>query len=529
MNYFLSFTSALLLYSALSGCANKSLNQADLGAKTIGEEQVTTMRPAHEKPNIIVIYIDDLGFGDLSSYGAIGVTTPNVDKLVEGGVKLTDAHASAATCTPSRYSLLTGEYAFRNKAQILKGDAPLIIPTDKPTLPAMLREEGYTTGVVGKWHLGLGDGNLDWNGDVKPGPLEVGFDYSFLLPATGDRVPTVYLDGHNVVGLDKSDPITVSYVEKVGDRPTGYDNPELLRFSTDDFHDKTIIHGVSRIGYMDGGESALWVDEDFPEVFTDKAVGFIRDNKDRPFFLFHSFHDIHVPRLPHKRFQGKSDMGWRGDAIVQMDWMTGEITKELEALGLDKNTIIVFTSDNGPVLDDGYGDGAVADLGDHKPGGPFSGGKYSAFEAGTRVPTIVYWPGQVKPAVSDALLSQVDLYASFAGLIGADLDPNEAVDSRNLIDAFFAKTDQGREFLFKESVGTVSLRKDEYKYIRPVKRRREPKYVRTKGIKSGFSTDHQLYDLAKDPGETVNIAKQNPELVDEMVVELKKIMKAPKK
>ena len=529
MKHYLNFTASLVLATILSACGKTGPDVTKPGADVKASKSASALRPAGEKPNIIVIYIDDLGFGDLSSYGAIGVETPNVDKLVTGGVKLTDAHASSATCTPSRYSLLTGEYAFRNKAHILKGDAPLIIAPDKPTLPAMLREEGYTTGVVGKWHLGLGDGNIDWNGDVKPGPLEVGFDYSYLLPATGDRVPTVYLDGHNVVGLDKSDPITISYKEKVGDRPTGYENPELLRFSTDDFHDKTIIHGVSRIGYMAGGESALWLDEDFPDVFTGKAVEFIRENKDRPFFLFHSFHDIHVPRLPHKRFQGKSDMGWRGDAIVQMDWMTGEITKELEALGLDKNTIIVFTSDNGPVLNDGYGDGAVADLGDHKPGGPFSGGKYSAFEAGTRVPTIVYWPGQVKPAVSDALLSQVDLYASFAGLIGAELDPNEAVDSHNLIDAFFAKTDQGREILFKESVGTVSLRKDEYKYIRPVKRRREPKFVRTKGIKSGHSPDHQLYDLAKDPGETVNIAEQNPQIVKEMAAELKKIMKAPQK
>ena len=519
MKKFLSLASTLFLVGALAGCADTVVTEA--------QSKVSALRPAQDKPNIIVIYIDDLGFGDLSSYGAVGVQTPHVDKLAKGGVKLTDAHTSSATCTPSRYSLLTGEYAFRNKAHILKCDAPLIIAPGKPTLPAMLREEGYTTGVVGKWHLGLGDGNLDWNGDVKPGPLEVGFDYSFLLPATGDRVPTVYLDGHNVVGLDKSDPITVSYKKKVGDRPTGAENPELLRFTTDDHHDDTIIHGVSRIGFMSGGESALWVDEEFPDVFTDKAVEFIRENKERPFFLFHSFHDIHVPRLPHKRFQGKSEMGWRGDAIVQMDWMTGQITKELEALGLDKNTIIVFTSDNGPVLDDGYGDGAVETLGDHKPGGPFSGGKYSAFEAGTRVPTIVYWPGQIKPAVSDALVSQVDLYASFAGMLGAKLDEHEAVDSRNMIDAFFAKTDQGREFLFKESIGTVSLRKDEYKYIRPTKRLREPKFVKTKGIKSGHSTSPQLYDLAVDPGETNNIAAENPALVEEMARELKKIMRPP--
>ena len=313
------------------------------------------------RPNIIIIYIDDLGYGDLSSYGATRVHTPNVDKMANGGVKLTDAHSSSATCTPSRYSLLTGEYAFRNNARVLPGDAAALIRPGKPTLPSMLKRAGYTTGVVGKWHLGLGDGNIDWNGEVAPGPLEIGFDYSFLLPATGDRVPTVYLEGHRVVGADPADPITVSYREKVGNRPTGEENPELARFEADRGHNRTIVNGVPRIGYMGGGEAALWVDEDFHRVFTEKAVDFIRANKDGPFFLFHSFHDIHVPRLPHPRFQGQSDMGWRGDAIVQMDWMTGQIIQELEALGIAEDTLIIFTSDNGPVMDDGYADGAVED------------------------------------------------------------------------------------------------------------------------------------------------------------------------
>ena len=181
------------------------------------------------KPNVVIFYIDDLGYGDLSSYGATKVATPEIDRLAAKGVRFTDAHSSAATCTPSRYSLLTGEHGFRNNAKILEGDAPALIQPGKSTLAVMFKKAGYATGVVGKWHLGLGDGNVDWNADVTPGPLEIGFDYSFLLPATGDRVPSVYLENHRVVNLDPQDPITVSYQGKVGNRATGYENPELLK------------------------------------------------------------------------------------------------------------------------------------------------------------------------------------------------------------------------------------------------------------------------------------------------------------
>ena len=223
-------------------------------------------------PNVVIFYIDDLGYGDLSSYGAKGVTTPAIDRLAANGIRFTDGHSSAATCTPSRYSLLTGEHGFRNKAKILKGDAPALIRPGKATLASMLKKAGYATGVVGKWHLGLGDGNVDWNKDIKPGPLEIGFDYSFLLPATGDRVPTVYVENYKVVNLDHADPITVSYKNKVGERPTGYNNPEMRRFVADKKHNETIVNGVSRIGHMSGGSSALWTDEDFAQVFTDKAI-----------------------------------------------------------------------------------------------------------------------------------------------------------------------------------------------------------------------------------------------------------------
>ncbi|HEY8503832.1 MAG TPA: sulfatase-like hydrolase/transferase, partial [Gemmataceae bacterium] len=319
-------------------------------------------------PNIVLIYADDLGYGDVGCYGATRVKTPNIDRLAAQGLRFTDAHSPSATCTPSRYALLTGEYAWRRKGTgILPGDARLIIPTGRVTLPSLLKEAGYTTGVVGKWHLGLGDGELDWNREIKPGPLEVGFDYAFLIPATGDRVPCVYVENHRVVALDPTDPVRVSYGKPVGDEPTGRDHPELLKLKPSHGHDQTIVNGISRIGYMAGGKAARWKDEDMADDITRKAVAFIEKHKGEPFFLFFSTHDIHVPRVPHPRFRGKSDCGTRGDVIVQLDWCVGEILAALERQKLTDDTLVIFSSDNGPVVDDGYQDGAVEDLNGHKP------------------------------------------------------------------------------------------------------------------------------------------------------------------
>ncbi|MBT6329161.1 MAG: sulfatase-like hydrolase/transferase, partial [Kordiimonadaceae bacterium] len=215
--------------------------------------------PAPDKPNIIILYVDDLGYGDIGVNGATAVQTPNIDRLAAGGLNFTDAHSTAATCTPSRYALLTGEHGFRSNLDIVDGDASALIRPGKPTLPSMLKKAGYSTAVIGKWHLGLGDGVVDWNKEVKPGPREIGFDYSFLMPSTGDRVPSVYLENHTIIGLDPNDPIAVSYGEKVGSRPTGRERPDLLRYQADDQHSDTIINGVSRIGTMAGGEAALWL------------------------------------------------------------------------------------------------------------------------------------------------------------------------------------------------------------------------------------------------------------------------------
>lgn len=458
------------------------------------------------KPNIVLLYADDVGYGDLSCYGATSVKTPNLDRIARQGVRFTDAHSSSATCTPSRYSLLTGEYAWRKKGTgVLPGDARLIIDPGKLTMPKMLQRAGYRTGVVGKWHLGLGTGDLDWNTDIRPGPLEVGFDSAFLMPATGDRVPCVYVQDHKVVGLDPKDPIRVDYTKPIGSEPTGKANPELLKMKPSHGHDMAIVNGVSRIGYMTGGKAALWNDETMADRFATEGERFISSSGKQPFFLYFATHDIHVPRLPNRRFSGKTTMGPRGDAIAELDWTVGRILKHLDRLKLTSNTILMFSSDNGPVVDDGYVDQAVEKLGTHRPAGVLRGGKYSNFEAGTRVPLMVSWPARMKPGTSDALVSQVDFFRSFAALTGQQLSAGDAPDSANNLAALTGESRQGREWIVEQS-RALSLRQGAYKYIEPNPGQAVTPFTNTE---TGANPAAQLYNLASDPGEKQNLATQD--------------------
>ncbi|SDG13301.1 sulfatase-like hydrolase/transferase [Chitinophaga filiformis] len=476
---------------------------------------------AQSRPNIIILYADDLGYGDVGCYGASAVKTPNIDHLAARGIRFTDAHCSAATCTPSRVSLLTGIYAFRRKAAVLPGDAPLLIQPGTVTLPGMLQQAGYATAVIGKWHLGLGNGVIDWNGHITPGPNELGFDYSFIIPATTDRVPTVFVENGRVPNLDTSDPIAVSYAGKIGDEPTGLSDPQLLKQRADTQHSNTIVNGISRIGFMTGGKRARWVDEEIPMVLNGKAKDFIIQHKSQPFFLYYPFPNIHVPRAPNRKFAGTTKLGPRGDVIVEMDWMVGEVTHLLDSLGIAENTLIIFSSDNGPVLDDGYEDHAVKLNNGHQPAGIFRGGKYSAFEAGTRVSTITYWPGTIKPGVSAALCSQVDLLASLAALTGRQLPAGAAQDSRNELDVWLGRLKQGRQYLLEESY-TLSLRKGTWKYIAP-QEQPVPEWLKNKKIEPGLEQVPQLYDLQRDPREAHNVADQHPEIVKALKAELEKI------
>lgn len=491
---------------------------------------------AADQPNVVIIYGDDVGYGDVGAYGSKMIPTPNIDKLAKEGLVFTDGHCTAATCTPSRYSMLTGVYGFRNGIRILGPDAPLSISTEILTLPKMFKKAGYHTAVIGKWHLGIGAKGtpVDWNGVVKPGPLEIGFDYSYLLPSTNDRVPCVFLEDHTVLNLDPKDPLYVGKKKPEGFTGTVYpdakkDPASMTYYKSTHGHDNSVINGIGRIGFQWGGKSALWNDEEMSDVFVAQMHKFMKKKHDKPFFLYFASQDIHVPRTPHPRFKGKTELGYRGDAMVQFDWTTGEILKALEENGLTENTIVIFSSDNCPVYDDGYDDGTTfkrsekeVDRG-HDGSGPYRGGKYQIYEGGTRVPFIIRWPAKIKPGTSDALVNQIDFIASFASLLELPLPKNEARDSRNMLDAFLGKDPTGLPFMIEEAKGQA-LRQGSWKYI-PASNK--PQF-KGKGKAKGKTTvkgPEQLYQLATDPGESKNVLKENPQVAKEMSDLLKKLIK----
>ncbi|MFR9650982.1 MAG: sulfatase-like hydrolase/transferase [Rikenellaceae bacterium] len=475
-----------------------------------------------KKPNVIVILADDLGYGDMSAYGSKAINTPNLDKLANNGVRFTDGHATSATSTPSRYAMFTGMYPWKNpNARILPADAPLLVDVNQYTMPKMFQSMGYTTAAIGKWHLGMGAGNPNWNKTVVPGANQIGFDYSCLIAATNDRVPTVYVENGDVVGLDPNDPIEVSYKKNFDGEPTALTNPEMLKMDWAHGHNQSIVNGIPRIGYMKGGDAAKWVDEDMADYFVGKVQSFLDEKGDEPFFLYYGLHQPHVPRAPHSRFVGSTKLGPRGDAVVEADWCIGELIKMLEKKGLLENTLIVFSSDNGPVLNDGYKD-MSPELNaeqNHTPTGPLRGGKYSIFDAGTRVPFFVYWKGQIKPMVSDALISQHDLPASMAKLIGAEMPAG--IDSQEHLDVFMGKSTQGRDNLVVEANGMMAFRTPQYAMLPPYK----GKPVNGTGNEIGIVSDFALYDLIADLGQQNDLAKQNPEMLAKMKSDFMEITK----
>lgn len=485
---------------------------------------------SQKRPNVLIIYTDDLGYGDLSSYGAKAIATPHIDWLAENGLKFTNAHATASTCTPSRFSILSGRYAWRKKGtNILPGNANLIIPTDITTLPKVFQKAGYRTAAVGKWHLGLGSSfPIDWNKEVTPGPREVGFDYSFIFPATADRTPTVFMENQKVVGLDSADPIEVDYKKAFEGELTGKQHPEMLKVQSDPHqgHNGHINNGIGRIGFMQGGKRAEWTDEELGGTFNGKSIEFIDKSlaAKKPFFLYYAIQNIHVPRMPATVFKGKSKLGYRGDVILEMDHSVGVILRALKDRGVLDNTIIIFSSDNGPVLNDGYLDQAeqTAKKENYQPAGPFRGGKYSALEGGTRVPFLVYWAGKIKPnTVSDALFSQMDLMASFAHILGEPLPKGEFTDSRDYSSTLLGTSEKDRTELIEQAANmTLSIMKDGWKYIEP---HNGPAIMGGVNIESGNSKEPQLYHIQKDRAESKNLATQFPDKLGDMEKRLKEI------
>lgn len=475
------------------------------------------------RPNVIVILADDLGYGDLKCYGAKNVDTPNVDRLAEQGVRFTDCHAAASTSTPSRYSLLTGEYAWRRPGtDVAPGNAAMIIKPEQFTIADMFRSRGYATCAIGKWHLGLGDrtGCQDWNAPLPASPADIGFDHHYIMAATADRVPCVIIEDGMVANYDPTAPIDVNYYHNFPGEPTAKEHPELCyNLQSSHGHDQSIVNGIGRIGFMKGGGKALWKDENIADSITAYACRYIKRNADRPFFMYFATNDVHVPRFPHERFRGKSGMGLRGDAIVQFDWSVGELMRTLDRLGIADNTIVILTSDNGPITDDGYVDHADELLKGHSPQGPWRAGKYSAFEGGTAVPVIVRWKaGGVKAgSSSDALLSNVDLLASLGSLIGARIPNGAAMDSQNHASALFGRNGDGRSYLIEMSNNhTLSVRTPQWKYIEPNDGDKTLSWAATlcgTPVETGNDAQPQLYDISKDKEERNNVALKNPQVV----------------
>ncbi|EJX06629.1 arylsulphatase A [gut metagenome] len=485
-----------------------------LGAAGIA---AATMAQKSERPNVILLVADDLGWGDLSCYGATRVSTPTVDSIAASGTRFVDAHACASTSTPSRYSLLTGEYPFRKKGtDVAAGNAGMIISPEQYTVADAFKSAGYKTGAIGKWHLGLGSKTAmqDWNGTLDQDLSDIGFDYHYIMAATADRVPCVFIENGKVSNYDPTAPIYVNYFKNYPGEPTGAENPELLtKLRHSHGHNMSIVNGIGRIGYMKGGGKALWQDENIADSIAARAVDFIRDNKDNPFFLYLCTNDVHVPRYPHERFRGKSPMGLRGEAILQFDWTVKQVAAALREYNLSDNTVIIITSDNGPILDDGYADRAVELVGDHKPGGPFRGAKYSSFEAGSIVPFIVSWPGKVPAGkVSKALVSQIDNMATLAALAGVDLPEGAGADSRDHLKTWLGQSKASRPFAVKYAANhNMVVRSGKWKYIQP--NNGGPMITWGPQVETGNLKTPQLYDMKRAVEEKDNVAAKHPKQV----------------
>lgn len=464
-----------------------------------------------EKPNVIVILADDIGYGDLGCYGATRIQTPCLDALARQGVRFTQVYSPASTSSPSRYALLTGEYAWRKQVGILPADAPLCIDSESFTLPRMFQRAGYCTALVGKWHLGLGASGkpVDFNASIDEGPLSVGFDYAYYFPATNDRVPCVYVENHYVDGLSTNDPIRVSYRNKVGNDPTGKENPGLLKMKPHLGHDGTIVDGVSRIGWMSGGETARWKDETMGEHLLGKVLSFIEKQENRPFFLYYAPHNAHEPRIPSQRFKGKSQAGVYGDVIEEFDAYVGELVDLLKRKGLYDRTLIVVTSDNAPMIKEGYQDGALEHLNGHNPYGKLRGEKYSLHEGGHRVPFLFSWAGHIKrPFVQSQPFMYMDLMATLAGLLSLDVQQEELKDGCSGAHLFIQeRAPLYRDFILtQDNGGQVAIRKGKWKFL-PATRHRQA----------------ELYNLESDPSELHNLVFAYPELVRVLAAKVQQV------
>jgi arylsulfatase A len=485
---------------------------------------LTTQSQGSEKPNIIIINADDLGYGDLSCYGATKLKTPNIDRLAKKGRRFTDAHSASAVCSPSRYGLLTGRYPLRKNfwGPISPRQSLTIDPTHL-TLASLLKGAGYDTACIGKWHLGFGSKKPDWNGELKPGPLELGFDYYFGIPSVNSGPPFVYVENHHVLGADPADPF--SYGKKSVTKPY----PEKGGYA-----------------FIGGGKEAhqLYVDEMIGTTLKDKAVDWIKTRKDsKPFFLYLATTNIHHPFTPAKQFVGTSDCGLYGDFVHELDWMVGEVLAALEETKMTDNTLVIFTSDNGGML---HLTGQKARKAGHAMNGALLGYKFGAWEGGHRVPMIARWPGKIPAGTtSKQLISQIDLAATLAAIVERPLKEGEAVDSVNQLQNLTGSPKMPvRKTLIisPNSPKHLTVRHGKWVYIPsrdeggfqgeklgnhlfagaaalPFSEKSNSDVVNGK-IRSD-APPAQLYNLETDPYQTKNLYSQHPEIVSVLKAILK--------
>jgi arylsulfatase A len=485
---------------------------------------------AEQPPNVVLIFADDLGYGDLGCYGATKVQTPNIDRLAAEGRRFTDAHSASAVCTPSRYALLTGEYPVRgNGGRGIWGPAPitspLIVDTEKTTIADVFKSGGYDTAVVGKWHLGFGKGTNKWQEPLRPGPQDLGFDYYFGMPVVNSAPPYVYVENDRIVGGDPDDPLVYLGTNAKNATPITPIPREAAARNKNAFG---------------GAEEAhkLFNDYQVGTTFAEKSVAWIKERKDKPFFLYLATTNIHHPFTPAKRFQGTSQCGLYGDFIHELDWIVGEILSCLEDNGLSDNTLVIFTSDNGGMFNHG---GQAAFKAGHRQNGDLLGFKFGVWEGGHRVPMIVRWPGKVKAGTtSKQLIGNVDLLATFAALTGQNLDKAQQADSVNMLSAFVDEPEKPiRDHLvLAPNKGThLSIRKGKWMYI-PQQGSggfggRTPGSHTFAGpaaasfvgsvnsdIEDGKikadAPPAQLYDLEADVNETQNVINEYPDVVKEL-------------
>jgi len=488
-------------------------------------------------PNVIVIYADDLGYGDLSCQGATKVQTPNIDKLATEGRKFSDAHSASAVCTPSRYALLTGEYPFKaNDGKGIWGPLSrhnkLLIDTETLTLGKVFQNKGYKTACLGKWHLGFGKDKVnDWNNSLKIGPNQVGFDYYWGVPLVNSHAPFVYVENDQIVGYEANDPMI--YIGK-GSKAS----PNLKPSPTPTFPKEAALKEPNPFaGALKAHQ--IYDDEKTGTYLTEKAIDWIDKNKKNPFFLYFATTNIHHPFTPAPRFKGTSQAGLYGDYIHELDWMVGEIVKSLKKNKLTDNTLIIFTSDNGGMLN--YG-GQLAVKKGHKMNGDLLGFKFGVWEGGHRVPFIAKWPGKIPAgSESDQLICSMDLLSTFVAITGQEKELSlEGKDSENILHALVGdpKVVAREELLVAPSSSKLlSLRKGDWIYIpgrgsggfrgsifgtHAMGGAGAVAFIKGENsdIKNGRIIPNapkaQLYNLNEDKNQHTNVYNQYPQKVQEM-------------